>query len=78
MFHKHGDIVAALAQGGQFDAEDVEPIKKIGAELALFDQFFQILVGGRDAAEVHLDNLIAADSGNFALLQYPQQIGLGF
>ncbi len=76
MVHKHGDVLPAFAQRRQFDAEDVEPVEKIGAELALRDQFFQILVGGGDAAEVHLDDLVATHSGDFAFLQYPQQVGL--
>ena len=70
------DIVAALAQRRQFDVEDIEPVEKVGAELALLDQLFQILVGGGDAAEVHLDDLVAAHARDLALLQNAQQIGL--
>ena len=73
---EHGDVLAAVAQRRQFDAEDVEPVKKVGAELAFLDQFFEVLVGGGDAAEVHVDDLVAANAGDFALLQHPQQIGL--
>src|SRR5271169_4701568 len=77
MVHEYRDILAAVAQRWQFDAEDIEPIKKIGTEFTFLDQFFQILVGGSDAAKVYLDDLIATHAGDFALLQHAQQIGLG-
>src|SRR5579863_2397040 len=70
------DVLAAVAQRRQFDAKDVEPVKKVRTELTFLDQFLQILISSGDAAEVHLDNLIAAHASDFAFLQYPQQIGL--
>src|SRR5271166_129116 len=70
------DVLAAFAQRRQFDAEDVEPVEKVGTELTLLDQFFQILVGGGDAAEVYLNDLVAAHARDFALLQHAQQVGL--
>src|SRR5208282_2639272 len=75
--YEYGDVFLSIAQRRDLDAEDIEPIEKIGTELTLLDQFFQILVGGGDAAEVHLDSLVAAHSCDFALLQYAQQVGLG-
>ena len=75
--YQYGDVFLSVAQRRDLDAEDIKPIEKIGTELALLDQLFQILVGGGDAAEVHLDGLVAAHAGDFALLQYAQQVGLG-
>src|ERR1700687_1570580 len=77
MFDERGNVFAAVAQRGQLDAEYVEPVKKIGAERTLIDHVFEILVGGGHAPKVDFDNLIAADTGDLALLQYAQQIGLG-
>ena len=73
VFDERGNVFAALAQRGQFDAEDVEPVKQVRTECALFDHVLEILVGGGHAAEVDLDDLVAADAGDLALLQHAQQ-----
>ena len=62
--------------GGQLDAEHVEPVKKIGTERALFDHVLEILVGGGHAAEIDFDDLVAAHARDLALLQHAQQVGL--
>ncbi len=56
--------------------DDIQPVIEILAELALFDQFGQIRVGGGDDSHIHADGLRAAESLKLALLQHAQQLGL--
>ena len=72
MVHQRRNVLPAVAQRRQFDTEDVEAVEKVRTELTLFNQFFQILVGGGDASEVHFNGLVATDASEFALLQNPQ------
>ncbi len=76
MLDQQGDILAALAQGRQGDADDVEAVEEILAESAAADLVFQILVGGGDQAHIDLDVAGAAHPAEFALLQHAQQLDL--
>ena len=76
MLDQQRNVFLALTQRGQFDMEYVQPVEKVGPERALFDHVFEVLVGGGHASEIDFDDLIPADAGDLALLQYAQQIGL--
>lgn len=54
----------------------VQAVQQVGAEAALFDQGFQVLVGGGDHAHIHADQLAPADTEEFVLGQHAQQSGL--
>ena len=76
MLDQQRNVFAALAQRRELNSKHIQPVKKIGAEGALFDHFFEIFVSRGNAPEIDLDNLIAADARDLALLQHAQQIGL--
>ena len=70
------DVRLALAQRRHEDREHVQPVVEILAEFAGGNRFLQILVGGRDQADVGADRLGAAEPFEFALLQHAQQLDL--
>jgi len=44
--HQQGNILAALGQRGQFQADDVDAVVEVLAEEALADLALELLVGG--------------------------------
>ncbi len=76
MEHQLGDVLGPLAQRRQQQREDVEPIIEVLAESPLADQNLQVLVGGRDDADVDADRVRGADAFEHPLLQHAQQLGL--
>ena len=78
VLHQQRDVVAALAQRRQVDADDVQPIVEVLAEPALFHLLLQVDVGRGDDAHVDLDRLHAAEAHELALLHDAQQLGLRF
>ena len=62
--------------GGHLDRHDVQPVEQVLPEPSLGDLGFEILVGGGEHPHVHLDRLRAADAGDDAFLEHPQQLGL--
>src|SRR5579883_889609 len=73
---QHGDVGAALAQGGHVQGHDVEPEIEVLAEGAGAVFLLQVAVGGGDDAYVDLDALVAADGADLFFLQDAQQLGL--
>jgi len=69
VFDEHGNVAFAFTQRGQRNLKNVQAVIEVGAETALFDKPFKILVGRGDAAEVDVDRMSAADAGDFALLE---------
>ena len=70
------NVLAALAQGRHFDADDIEPEIKILAE-ALFRRLTaQVAVGGGQHAYIHGDGRVGTHPLHLALLQGAQQFGL--
>ena len=76
MLHQQRNIFAALPQRRQIDADHVEPVEKIFAELALPHHLAKIHVGRGDDAHVHLNFLHAAEVHELAVLQYAQNLAL--
>ena len=58
------------------DADDVQPVKEVGAEQAPLDLLLQIAVGGHDQTEVQFNLLGARQALNGLLLDQLQQLGL--
>ena len=56
-----GEIVGAVAQRRQLDADDREALVEVGAELAARDELAEIAVGRGDDAEVDLAPLALAE-----------------
>jgi hypothetical protein len=44
--------------------------------MVCLNQRFEVLIGGGDAPEIHLDLLVAAHADDLLFLQHPQQIRL--
>ena len=76
MLDEQRDVLAPLAQRGQVDVHDVEPVVEVFAERALDHQVLQVLMRGRDHARVDLDRVGAADGPHLLLLQHAQQLDL--
>ena len=67
----------ALAQRRQVDVEDVQPVIEVLAEDAGLHRGLQVLVGGRDQADVDLDGPHPAQPLDLPLLEDAQQLHLG-
>ena len=76
MRHQAADVLAPLAQRGQPDGDDVEPVKQIAAKAAVGHLGFQVAVGGHHNAHVDLDFALAAQPYHGAFLQGAQELGL--
>ena len=59
------------------NADHIKAVEQVFPEVAVTDQFFQILVGGGDDAHVHMDRRGATHPVELILLQHAQQTGLG-
>ena len=70
------NIVRPLAQGGNGDGKDIEPVVKVFAEDALGHGFRHVAVGGGNDADVERHRLLAADPLDLSFLQHAQQLGL--
>src|SRR5271157_1058513 len=70
VFNQNRDIALAIAQRRQLNLKNIQTVKEVWAEAAFFDELFEFLVGGGDAAEINLYGMRAADAGDFALLEY--------
>ena len=70
------DIFLAIAQRGEPKVHDVEPVKQIAAERALFHFLRQVAIGGGDNAEVRPAMRERTHRAKLLLLQNAQQLGL--
>jgi len=71
------DIFLAVAERGNIDAEDVEPVEKVFTEPPAFDLAGEIAVGGGDDADVDAYGLGPADALEGAFLNNTKELGLG-
>jgi hypothetical protein len=69
-------IIAALAQRGQPQGDDVEAEEQILAELAFPHPVFKVAVGGGEHAHIHFHGFRAAHAVYFPFLQHSEQLGL--
>jgi hypothetical protein len=72
---EHRNIVAPLAQRGQRDLDDAEPIKQIFTEPGRLHLAFRVAVRRRDDPGVYANRLVSAQPFDGALL-HAQQLGL--
>src|SRR5439155_732647 len=70
------DVLLPLAQRGQMDLEDVQPVVEVLAERPRADAGAQITIRRRQHPDVERDPLVAADALDHALLQDAQQLRL--
>src|SRR6185312_5332892 len=71
------NVLDAIAQRRQRDADDVQPIIEVLAQVLALDRFARIAVRGGDEADVD-DRvlLLAADTAHDTVLDHPKQLGL--
>ena len=62
--------------GGMHDRNDLQAIEEVLAEAPGLDLGGEVLVGGRDHADVDLDGAVGADGPDLAFLQHAQQLHL--
>jgi len=72
MLRQKRDVLRALAQVRQPQADDVQPVVEVLAESALPHALLEVLVRGRDHPDVDLDLLVAADAVEGAVGQHAQ------
>src|SRR5436189_714633 len=70
-------VALAVAQGGDGDVDDVEPVVEILAEAAGGDLLDQAAVGRGDDPDVDSERVAAADALDLAGLDRAQQLDLG-
>ncbi len=71
-----GHVAATLAQRRDAQFDDVDAVEEILAEQALFDQRGEVLVRGREDADVHRNLVAAADRAHRFFLDRAQQFHL--
>ncbi len=76
MFCEQQDIVATIAQRGQFQGHDVQSKIEVFPKLFFGDHLGQVLVGGGDDACVGGDRFGAAHADDDFFLEGPQQLRL--
>src|SRR5262249_39426043 len=78
MLREQWEIAQPIAQRRQRDGEDVEAVKKVGAEFAFVDQSLERLIGRGYDADFDADALRAAQPLEDAGLQHAQEPPLYF
>ena len=68
--------LAPLAQRRDAQRHHLEAVVEVLAEAPLGDLLLEVAVGGRDQAEVDLDQLAAADAHDLPLLEHAQELDL--
>ena len=73
---EEGEVVEALAEGGRFEADDVEAVEEVFAEGAAIDFDVEVAVCGGDDAEVDGSVVGFADASECAFLECAEEFGL--
>src|SRR5438270_2579935 len=76
MLYQRGNVFFTLTKWRQVNADDIQTIEQVFAELAFANQLLQIHIGGRDNTDIHLDFLDTTQMHKLAILQYPQDLAL--
>ncbi len=77
MRRQRNDVFLPLPERGHVDADDVEPVVEVFAELPALNRLFEILVRRRDEPHVHLHGAGPAQPLELALLENAEHLGLG-
>src|SRR5215472_7188522 len=76
MLQQNRDFFLPLAQGWQGKREGIQTVIKILAQALVGQRLGDVDVGGRQDADVHLDDRTAPQAGELLILQNVQQLGL--
>src|SRR4029077_6260070 len=77
VFNQQGNVIGSLAQRGDLNREDIEPVEQVLPEGAFSYSCTQVRVCSRDYSHVYRNCLTAPNSLEFALLENSQQSNLG-
>ena len=73
---EHRDVVLALTQRGETNAEDVETVEEVFAEEAGRDHRFEVLVRRGNEANAHFERSRSTDPLNLSILDGAEDLGL--
>ena len=76
VLHEQRDVLEPVAERGQLDREDVEPVVQVLAEPAGGDGLGEVDVRRGDDPAIGLDRLGAADALEPPVLEHAQELGL--
>ncbi len=76
MVGQKGNITRPVSQGRQWKGDHIEPVVEVLPEFPFLDHVGQILVGGGDDPDIHVDEPIPTHAADLPLLQDPKQLGL--
>ena len=76
MLEQHQRILAALAQRGDLQRRDVQPVVEVGAEAPLVGGLAQVLLGRGDNPDIQRNQLVGTHALHDAFLQQAQQLDL--
>src|SRR3990170_930931 len=71
------DVLSSFPQRGKMETEDVEPIIEVLAKQAVVDRLRRVLIRGGDDPNIHAYFGLAAQPAKAALLEDPEELGLG-
>ena len=71
-----GYLIAALAQRGDRQADDVQAVVQVLTEAAILNELLEVGVGGGDDAHVDVDGRELAERVDLARFEEPQELGL--
>src|SRR5579871_2744676 len=74
---EHGDVLAAVAEGGKRYGKFGEAVVEVGAEAGGGDARLELLVGGGNQADIERRGVDAAERAQLALLDDAEQFDLG-
>ena len=77
MLYEHRDVLPPLGQRGNAYDDNADTVVEVLAEVALLYLLLQVLVRGGHYPYVDCYVLVAADLGQFVLLQHAEDLGLG-
>ena len=76
ILHQRRNVLTSLAQRGQLDHDNVQPMPKVFAKLPARYECGQVAMRCRDHANIDRNGLAAADAGDHSFLQHAQQFCL--
>ena len=71
-----GDVFGSIAQRGDGEGDDIEPVEEVRAEGPGLDHFFKVAMGGGNDADIDGNTGSGADALDLAFLQDAEELGL--
>src|SRR5262245_45061714 len=76
MMDQKGEVLSSFPQGRQMDGEATESIVKVLAKSSLFDQVREILIAGRQQADIGMDRFISPEPLKCLFLEQAKHFAL--